>query len=575
MALKKAGTLYRTKKFEEAAEAVKEAQESLDALAGQESREVTTATTPLRKQLAKARDLLTAEGVKVSPGKSEQKTTGKDGVSFTKQVAPVLVAKCAGCHIQRSRGEFNMSTYVSLSKGSANGTVIMAGDAKGSRIVEMLESGDMPRGGGPKVSAAELGLITAWINAGAKFDGPDSAAPLSGFAPATKADEPEAKLKVVAATGDEEVQFARDIGPLLLEHCTDCHGEQNPRNQFSVATFSRLLQGGTSGVVLVPGKPEESLLVKKLRGLAGARMPMNQPALPEEAIAKIEKWVALGTRFDGPDPTMSLEDTVALSMARRATHDELSQSRAALAAKNWRLILPDAITNHEETANVLIYSTVGSEVLADVAHVADEQVAKLRKLFKVPDDQPFIKGRLTLFVFDKRYDYGEVGTMLEHREIPSVWRGHWRYTIVDAYGCLLLSDDRVSPGLVAQQIAGTYVASLGKIPHWFSEGTARAVAARFEPKDPRVKLWDDQVARIAYAQAKPDTFLTGDLAPEESDILGYSYVKFLMTSAPRYAALILALQQGTAFEGAFAKSFGASPSQATAPWASRIANRGR
>lgn len=465
-----------------------------------------------------------------------------------------------------------MSTYVSLSKGSASGAVIMAGDAKGSRIVEIIESGDMPRGGG-KVSPAELALLSGWINAGAKFDGPDSAAPLTSFSPATKPDEPDTKLKVVAATGNEEVQFARDVGSILLEHCTDCHGDQNPRNQFSVATFNRLLQGGTSGVAVAPGKPEESLLIKKLRGLAGARMPMNQPPLAEEVIAKIEKWVALGIKFDGPDPTMSLEDTVALSSAKRATHDELSHSRAELAAKNWRLILPDAKTSREETASVLLYTNVSPEVLSDVAHVADEQVAKLRKFFKVPADEPFIKGRLTLFVFDKRDDYGEVGTMLEHREIPSAWRGHWRYTIVDAYGCVLLDGDHVSPGLVAQQIAGAYVANLGKIPRWFSEGTARAVAAKVEPKDPRVKLWDDQVGRIAYTQEKPDAFLTGDLAPEDCDILSYSYVKFLMTSAPRYSALIAALQQGTAFEAAFAKSFGASPGEATSAWASRVAKR--
>lgn len=584
MALKKAGTLYRLKKFAEAGEAVKEAQESLDQMADADSRELATAAAPLRKQLTKARDLLDRAGVEFPPGKSDPTTTTKPGttkpkagkpeVSFVRQVAPLLVAKCAGCHIQRSRGEFNMATYVSLSRGSESGPVIMAGDASGSRIVEVIASGDMPRGGG-KVSDEELNLLSAWIKAGAKFDGPDSAAPLTSFAAGSKPEEPDPRLKVVAASGNEEAQFARDVGPVLLEHCFECHGEQNPRNQFSVATFAQLLQGGTSGVVLVPGQPPESLLVKKIRGSAGARMPLDRPPLSEETIAKIETWIALGAKFDGPDPAMSLEDTVALSVARRATHDDLTKSRAELAAKNWRLILPDAPANSKDTANVLIYSNVSPEVLAEVASVADEQVAKLRKLFKVPAEQPMIKGRLTLFVFDKRYDYGEVGTMLEHREIPSAWRGHWRHTIVDAYGCVLLSNDQVSPGLVAQQIAGAYVASMGKIPRWFSEGTARAVAARIEPKDPRVKLWDDQVGRIAFAQAKPDAFLSGELPPEDSDVLSYSFVKYLMSTPPRYAALIAALQLETSFDKAFAKSYGLSASEATASWATRVGKRSR
>ena len=63
----------------------------------------------------------------------------------------------------------------------------------------------------------------------------------------------------------------------------------------------------------------------------------------------------------------------------------------------------------------------------------------------MPADRSLVKGRLTLYVFDKRYDYGEVGTMLERREIPASWRGHWRYTGVDAYGCVLLTGTKRPP----------------------------------------------------------------------------------------------------------------------------------
>ena len=214
---------------------------------------------------------------------------------------------------------------------------------------------------------------------------------------------------------------------------------------------------------------------------------------------------------------------------RRTT--QLSASRAQLAAKNWRLILPDGKSTIRETPNVLVYGNVSAELLTEVAQVADEQTAKLAKFFKQPADAPLVKGRLTLYVFDKRYDYGEVGTMLEHREIPSAWQGHWRSTGVDAYGCLLITGDRVPAGLVAQQIAGAYIAGLGTIPRWFAEGTARAVAAKADAKDPRIKLWDDQVSRIVQAADKPEAFLSGDLPSEACDILSYSFARLLMNSA--------------------------------------------
>ena len=575
-ALKKAGNLYRSKKFAQAGDAIKDAQESLDGLGNDPSRELTVLAAPAFRQLAKARELLEAEGIKLPSAKpsAPAEASDKNKVSFTRQIAPLLVARCGNCHIQRSRGELSMGSYVSLSKGSKQGAVIIAGDDKGSRLIEVLESGDMPRGG-TRLSDEQQGLIARWVKEGAKFDGPDSAAPLVSFSPSKTAQAPAAELVVVPATGKEEVQFARDVGPLLVAHCTECHGDQNPRANFSVASFSRLLRGGDAGPVIAPGKPAESLLVKKLRGKSGARMPLERTALPEPAIATIEKWIAAKAKFDGSDPALPLEEIVSQVAARNSTHEQLAQARSELAAKNWRLILPDTQPNRQQTADVLLFGTVGPKSLADVARIADEQIEKLRKLFKLSSDRPFIKGGVTLFVFDKRYDYGEVGRMLEHREIPASYRGHWRYTGVDAYGCILLSGDEASPGLVAQQLAGAHVASLGKVPQWFAEGSARAVASKFDSKDPRVKTWDDRVARLMQANDQPADFLSGKLPPEDNDVLSYSYVKLLMTSGTRYASLLAALDERMPFDQAFTKNYGGSPAELIATWVARGGKRGR
>jgi len=572
-AIKRAGNLYRSKKFDEAAAALAEAQQKLDQLPVESSDELRKLTAPLEKQLARARELLAAEGIALAKGKDRPGGAKGSPVSFTRQIAPLLVARCAGCHIQRSRGEFNMSTYVSLSKGSANGPVIVAGDAAISRLIELLRSGEMPRGG-TKFSPEDLAIVSSWIENGAAFDGPDSAAPLTSFAK-TEPAAPTKRPDVVAATGKEDVQFARDLGGILLANCRRCHGEDNPRNGFSIETFNRLLSGGDSGPVVVPRKGAESLLIKKLRGQAGARMPLDEPPLPDEQIAKFEKWIDSGAKFDGADAAAPLTDTVEQAIASGETHEQLSRRRAALAEKNWRLVSPDSKPRQEETDDFLVYGAVSPEVLAGVARVADEQASRLRKFFKTPSDARFIHGRMTLFVFDKRYDYGEVGAMLERREIPATWRGHWTFTPANAYGCLLIAGDKVSPGLVAQQLAATYVASRGNSPRWFAEGVGRAIAARVEPKDSRIKLWDDQVSRIVAASPKPEAFLTGGLAPEDADILSYAFVRHLMQQTSRFAALMAALDAGTSFNAAFAKAYGASPEALAGPWSQRPLKRGR
>ncbi len=99
------------------------------------------------------------------------------------------------------------------------------------------------------------------------------------------------------------MQFARDLGSVLLEHCVRCHGEQNPRVPIQRGTFARLLTGGDSGPVIVPGKPADSLLVKKLRGMAGGeRMPLDKSPWPEETIVGFEKWIAEGADSTGKTP---------------------------------------------------------------------------------------------------------------------------------------------------------------------------------------------------------------------------------------------------------------------------------
>ena len=362
-ALQKGANLYRAKKYADAAEAFKDAQQSLEQLAADESRDVAALAAPLGRKLARLRELLEAKGIKLPADKRPKPDADKEGgkmkkpagVSFTKQIAPLLVARCGGCHVERNRGELSMATYVSLGRGSASGTVIMPGDAQGSRIVEVLASGDMPRGGGAKITPDELQLLAAWINAGAKFDGPDSAAPIKSFGQGTPpASDAPGKLPVVRAKPDDEVLFARDVGPIFAANCLECHGERNPRNNFSLNTFERLLRGGDSGAVVAPGDPAGSLLVKKLRGTAGARMPLNRPPLPADAIAKIEKWVALGGKFDGSDAKLPLEETIELALAEASTHEQLMKKREELAARNWHLILPDAGSNQVARPDVLV-----------------------------------------------------------------------------------------------------------------------------------------------------------------------------------------------------------------------------
>jgi hypothetical protein len=333
-----------------------------------------------------------------------------------------------------------------------------------------------------------------------------------------------------------------------------------------------LLRGGQSGLAITPGKPAESLLIKKLRGTAGARMPLRRDPLAESEIASIEKWVAEGAKFDAGDANQSLDFVAAVTRARAASHEQLAAERVASAHKNWRLAIPDDKPNTKETKNFLLIGNIGEETLNEIGLTAEQQATTIAKMLRAPETQPLVKGRITLFVFKRRNDYSE-WRMVEGREIPRDARGHWKFNVVDAYGCIVppTGAEYSLPALLAQQIAATYVASLGRIPGWFAEGAGRVMASRVDPRDARVRQWDDQAAAAVSGNWSADDFLAGKLTPERQELLAYAFVKPLMANAQKTHGLLLSLRQGASFEAAFAQAYGGTTKEAFAAWSGRSA----
>lgn len=590
----KAGNLFQNGKHKESAEAVKEVQSRLEKLAAVGDEKLTDLLTPIHKRLTNAHALLELEGVELpelkplaalaatkpddKPAPGGAKLAAGE-VSFTKQVVPILNARCGGCHVRKSSGMFSMASYDVLMKGPPAGRVIFKGDGKGSVLMEKIDDGEMPPSG-QKIPAAEIELIRKWIVEGAKFDGADPTGNIMALATAGTPAAPMPPM-VQQATGKETISFAKDIAPVLAEKCTGCHGTNRPRENFSVNTFESLLKGGDAGVNILPGKPADSLLIKKLKGTAadGARMPLNQPALADDVIAKFEKWIEEGAKFDGPDAKQPVSELAAITKALNSTHEQLSRDRAMLAAKNWLLTLPGDEPQKVETSNYLVLGNVGTNSLAAIGEQAEALAPKVAELFKSPPDQPLVKGKLTLFVFKDRYGYSEFGKMVEKRTLPQPWRGHFRFSTVDAYAAVVnprpgTTQDYSLDGLILQQLSGTYMASLGRgVPHWFAEGAGRVATSRLRATDSRVKAWDEAVPGVVSSMPASDSFLTGNMEQEAADIAAYSYVKHLMADNRRFNILVENLRKGGEFNKVFSDTYGGSPAQVTQTWVRKAATK--
>jgi mono/diheme cytochrome c family protein len=63
------------------------------------------------------------------------------------------------------------------------------------------------------------------------------------------------------------VDFARDIKPILTEHCVKCHGPEKQKGGLRLDNKGSAFQGGDEGKALVAGKSAESPLVHLVAGL--------------------------------------------------------------------------------------------------------------------------------------------------------------------------------------------------------------------------------------------------------------------------------------------------------------------
>jgi outer membrane protein assembly factor BamB len=107
-------------------------------------------------------------------------------VSFVRDIAPVLLKRCTGCHGEKANlGGYRAHTFQYLMKAGASGQpeIVPNFPEKSTlyaRITTKIESIRMPKSDDP-LAPAQIQLFRRWIAEGAKFDGSDPTAALKSL----------------------------------------------------------------------------------------------------------------------------------------------------------------------------------------------------------------------------------------------------------------------------------------------------------------------------------------------------------------------------------------------------------
>ncbi len=144
--------------------------------------------------------------------------------------------------------------------------------------------------------------------------------------------------------------FESSIRPLLIENCYSCHGEKKQKGELRLDSRTATMRGGELGVVIVPGKPDQSLLIKAVRYLDPDLSMPPKKKLAQKQIDDLTKWVAMGAPM--PEDNFTTASTPATKPAGIVITD---------ADRNWWAFRP--IQHHSESIDDLIASKLTEKSL--------------------------------------------------------------------------------------------------------------------------------------------------------------------------------------------------------------------
>jgi len=258
-------------------------------------------------------------------------------------------------------------------------------------------------------------------------------------------------LPVAAA----EVEFERDVLPILRQHCVDCHGPDTAESQLRLDSPLFALRGGDSGEqAIVPGQHDQSYLIARIRHADPARrMPPDSPSLSPAEIATLEQWInraefwrAFQAELDDRKLThWSFQPLIRPTVPAHAQHPVDAFIVQQLTAKSLSLSPPAARRQQLRRLSLVMHGLPPSrELLAKF--LADERPDAWERLVEEVLASSHYGERMATPWLDL-VRFGETNGFETNRERPHAWR--YRDWVIDAF-----NSDKPYDQFIREQLAG-------------------------------------------------------------------------------------------------------------------------
>ncbi|NDV43782.1 c-type cytochrome domain-containing protein [Flagellimonas sediminis] len=176
------------------------------------------------------------------------------------------------------------------------------------------------------------------------------------------------------------------IEPMLKDKCVGCHNPNKQKGQLLMTSIDMILKGGKNGKTLVPGKPEESEMIKRLHiplEDENHMPPEGKTQLTDDEKEILERWIALGASdkerlsdLIEPEPLIGLIKSMMMGdpMSKWAAFPKVEDSVIQDLATNYLSLNRIAANSNAISVDMFKPPTYDSSVLVNLQKVANNIV---------------------------------------------------------------------------------------------------------------------------------------------------------------------------------------------------------
>src|SRR5262245_57165016 len=151
-----------------------------------------------------------------------------------------------------------------------------------------------------------------------------------------------------SAAEPTKVNYAEHVLPILREKCLNCHNADKTRGGLDLSTYVKAMEGGSSGVVVKAGHPDDSRLFLLAAHKSEPKMPPEGGTLAPDSLSTLRRWIEQGALENAASKAVAIakpkSEVASASIVRGRPAGAPPMPTAALPALAPATARPTAVT---------------------------------------------------------------------------------------------------------------------------------------------------------------------------------------------------------------------------------------